>query len=67
MAEVYFAAKKDMLCAKIVLLRWQNTVDVLKKTSKGGPLSEPAKPQQELELESEAALYKLIELMKTET
>jgi hypothetical protein len=22
LAEVYFAAKKDLLCAKIVLLRW---------------------------------------------
>lgn len=41
LAEVFFAAKKDLLCSKIVQLRWQNTIDVLKQTLKGGSLPEP--------------------------
>lgn len=66
---MFFAARKDLLCAQIINHRWQNTLEALKSINKGGSkvLPEPKLAQKEMELETEAALYRLIELIKTET
>lgn len=67
LAEIYFSAKSDLLCAQVINLRWENTVDNLKKINKGGQLDDPKRPQEQLERETEAALNRLTELVKTET
>ena len=67
LAQIYFGAKSDLLCAQVINLRWENTVDNLKKINKGGQLDDPKRPQEQLERETEAGLNRLTELVKTET